>query len=227
MDDSNGMCAEEADTAYSQANAMGDWLERHGLGTVEGVDEFGWTALHHAAFDSCNDMQAATMLGEMLKLSWTPEQLDMVTPDAGEFRPIGWTAMHMLANQRSPTVGLCKKRAELAQSLLDKRADPMPLNSRGTTPLHTAAATSNIEVAEVLLKHPGVKVNVKNKDNKHPMDCCTNARIRKLVEKHGGCESPDKKGTSSKDEEHRRGKPKPWAKTSRSERARKWREGHK
>ena len=34
--------------------------------------------------------------------------------------------------------------------------------------MHTAAATSNVHVAEVLLKHLGVEVIAKNKDNKHP-----------------------------------------------------------
>ena len=93
--------------------------------------------------------------------------------------------------------------------------------------MHTAAATSNVHVAEVLLKHLGVEVNAKNEDNKHPWDCCTNWTIRELVENHGGIASPNKTGTSSRDEPHRRGKPRPYAKTSRSERARKWRESHK
>ena len=92
----------------------------------------------------------------------------LVTPNAPEFKPIGWTALHLLANERSPTVALCEKRAELAQLMLDKRANPMPPNARGTTPLHTAAATSNVHVAEVLLKQLGVEVIAKNKDNKHP-----------------------------------------------------------
>ena len=227
-DDGSDMCA-VADTASSQAEARGDWLERHGLDTVDGVDAYGWTALHHVAFESKDDARAASMFGEMLQLSWTPEQLNLVTPTAPEFKPIGWTALHLLANERSPTVALCKKRAELAQLILDKRANPMTTNARGTTPLHTAAATSNLQVAEVLLKHPGVNVNAKNKDNKHPWDCCTNWTIRELVENHGGIASPNKTGTSSRDEPHRRGKPRPYSQsgTKRSERARKWRESHK
>ena len=108
-DDGSDMCA-VADTASSQAEARGDWLERHGLGTVDGVDACGWTALHHAAFESKDDAQAAAMFGEMMKLSWTPEQLNLVTPNAPEFKPIGWTALHLLANERSPTVALCEKR---------------------------------------------------------------------------------------------------------------------
>ena len=98
--------------------------------------------------------------------------MDLPTP-AG--KPEGWTPLHLLANRPG------KKRGELAQLLLDKRADPMRLTGRMATPLHSAAGTCNFEVARVLLEHPDIDVNAKNKDNKRrtrttsrwPGSCCS------------------------------------------------------
>ena len=101
--------------------------------------------------------------------------------------------MHMLASRPDRW----DQRGELAQLLLDKSADPMRLTARQATPLHTAAGTCNFAVAKVLLSHPDVKVNAKNKDNKHPWDwASSNAAMRELLEKKGGVESPNKTGGS-------------------------------
>ena len=125
--------------------------------------------------------------------------------------------MHMLANRSDPW----GQRGELAQLLLDKGADPMRLTARQATPLHSAAGTANFEVAKVLLRHPGVKVNAKNKDNKHPWDCSeTNKKMQELLEAAGGEESRDKTGKSSRDEWNSRG----GTSKSRMDRAEKWRE---
>jgi len=148
---------------------------------------------------------------------WQAEQLDLLTPDAPQFRPTGWSALHLLANRPDPW----KQRAELAQLLLNKSADPMRLTARRGTPLHTAAGTANFEVAKVLVNHPGTEVNAKNKDNKHPWDCARhNATMRQLLEAYGGIESGDKTGGSSRDEVNaRRGGPS----SKRLERAQQWR----
>ena len=124
--------------------------------------------------------------------------------------------MHLLANRPDPW----NKRPELTQLLLDKRADPMRLTARrAATPLHMAAGTANLEVARVLLNHPGAEVNAKNKDNKHPLDCASHRSMRQLLEEYHGVKSPDQTGGSSKDEPNaRRG-----ASTKRLERAQLWR----
>ena len=145
------------------------------------------------------------------------EQLDSLTAAAPEFKPTGWSALHMLAFRPDPW----DQRGELAQLLLDHSADPMRLTDRQATPLHTAAGTANFAVAEVLLRHPGVKVNAKNKDNKHPWDCAeSNKKMQELLEAAGGEESQDKTGKSSRDEWNSRG----GTSKSRMARAEKWRE---
>ena len=70
------------------------------------------------------------MFGELMKLSWMLEQLNLVTPNGSEHKPIGWTALHLLADRRSPSEDLCKKRAELAPLLLDKGANPFSAYSQ-------------------------------------------------------------------------------------------------
>ena len=109
--------------------------------------------------------------------------------------------MHLLANR--PDLG--GKRAVLTKLLLEKRADPMRLTAREATPLHMAAGTANAPVAEILLRHPGVDVNAKNKDGKHPWDCAaSNRTLQNLIQVHGGVESRTKTGTSSRDEPNAR-----------------------
>ena len=41
----------------------------------------------------------------------------------------------------------------------------MPRTTAGVTPLHTAAGTANLAVAEELVTWRGVDVNAQNKDN--------------------------------------------------------------
>ena len=127
----------------------------------------------------------------------------------------------MLANRQDAW----HQRAELARLLLDKDADPNLVTNtvRLATPLHTAAGTCNFEVAKVLLSHGDVKVNPKNKDNKHPWDCAeSNRAMQKLLEDNGGEESKDKTGKSSRDEQNsRRGTNK-----KRMARAANWKDRH-
>ena len=116
------------------------------------------------------------------------DRLDSLTTDAPEHKPIGWSALHMLANRPDRW----DHRGELAQLLLDKSANPMRLTaSRQATPLHTAAETCNFAVAEVLLRHPDVHVNAINKDNQQPWDCASNMQMQNLLEAEGGVSSRD------------------------------------
>ena len=128
--------------------------------------------------------------------------------------------MHMLANRQDAW----DQRAELARLLLDKDADPNLVTNtvRLATPLHMAAGTCNFEVAKVLLSRGDIKVNPKNKDNKHPWDCAeSNKKMQELLEKKGGKESKDKTGKSSRDERNSRS----GTSKSRIARAANWRAG--
>ena len=148
------------------------------------------------------------------------EQLDSLTASAPEFKPTGWSALHMLAF-RPDRPG---QRGELARLLLDKDADPNLVTNtvRLATPLHTAAGTCNFEVAKVLLSRGDIKVNPKNKDNKHPWDCAkSNKKMQELLWDNGGRESQDKTGKSSRDEPNSRS----GTSKSRFARAANWRAG--
>jgi ankyrin repeat protein len=171
------------------------WLARHNLVGVYERDRYGWSALHHVAMDSKIEIAAAGIMEELGRHNWSPEQLDAVgaAPES-EHSPREWTALHILAN------GLGTQRGRLAQRLLALRADPMPLTARGATPLHMAAATGNLEVAQVLLRAPGVDVNVKNKDDKTPYDLAiSNRRMQDLIACARGLASSNQTGFSSRE----------------------------
>ena len=77
----------------------------------------------------------------------------------------------------------------------------MQRTARGATPLHTAAATGNFEVVEVLLRFPGVDVNAKNKDNKTPYDVASsNRKTQNIIARSGGLASSNQTGFGSRDE---------------------------
>ena len=145
--------------------------------------------------------------------------MDAVTPSAPKHKPVGWSALHMLANRMDPW----RQRGRLAQTLLDRRADPMRLTARHTTPLHTAAATNGADVADVLLAHPDIDVNFENKDNKTPWDVQSKYEMKVKIENAEGRPGKKKTGKSSRDEVNarQRGGPAP---QSRVDRARTWRE---
>jgi hypothetical protein len=161
--------------------ALQRWLARHNLAGVHERDRYGWSVLHHVAMDSKTEIAAAGILEELCRHEWSPEQLDAVgaAPESGQL-PKDWTALHILAN------GLGTQRGLLARRLLTLRANPMPFTARGATPLHMAAATANFEVAQILLRAPGVDVNVKNKDNKTPFDLAIcSKRMQDLIAASG------------------------------------------
>ena len=194
------------------------WLTRHNLAGVHECDQNGWTVLHHVARDSRTEVAAEVIFEELCK-HVSPDQLDAVTGEApeSEHLPQGWTALHLLASGRG------MQRGRMAERLLELKANPMPLTARGATPLHTAAATGNHEVAQVLLLIPGVNVNLKNKDNKTPYDVATSNRtMLSLVANAGGLPSPNLTGASSRDEPNARPRGE-GASEARRKRAADWR----
>ena len=145
--------------------------------------------------------------------------MDALTPSAPKHKPVGWSALHMLANRADPW----RQRGRFAQALLDRRADPMRLTARLTTPLHTAAATNAEDVADVLLAHPGVDANAENKDNKTPWDVQSKYEMKVKIEQAEGRPGKKKTGKSARDEANARQRGGP-ASQSRVNRARDWRD---
>ena len=179
------------------------WLTRHGLDAVEGVDQRGWSALHHVAQDAKSDESVAGIFEELCNHEWTTGHLDRPTgeADAHEHLPVGWTALHLLANGSENGI----QRAPMVRRFVEMRANPMECTARGATPLHTAAGTVSHEVARVLLAMPGVNVNAKNNNNKTPFDMASsNKKMQALIAEAGGRPSPDATGASSRDEPNSR-----------------------
>jgi hypothetical protein len=74
----------------------------------------------------------------------------------------------------------------MAAKLLEMKADPMARTETGATPLHMAAGTANMDVANVLLS-ASHDVNPKNNKGKTPFDVAwSNRKVRDLIAKAGG-----------------------------------------
>ncbi|MFY7871008.1 MAG: hypothetical protein ACOVQL_01345, partial [Limnohabitans sp.] len=161
---SHGSAASGRKTGRCLSPALLAWLKRHDLKGVHECDKHGWSALHHVAMDSKSETAVKGIFHELCNYEWSPMELDAETGEAprSTHLPIGWTALHLLANGRE----YGRQRGQMAQRLLDMHANPMTLTARLTSPLHTAAGTGNIDVLKALLLHPGTDVNWKNKDNK-------------------------------------------------------------
>jgi hypothetical protein len=197
------------------------WLIRHNLTGVHDCDQHGWSALHHVAWESKSEVAGEHIFEELCNHGWSPEQLDRVTGAAPceKHLPHGWTALHLLANGRG------MHRAPMVRRRLELKANPIPLTDRGATPLHTAAGTGNHDVAQLLLRTPGVNVNAKNKNNKTPYDMAvSNKSMRQLIQAAGGFSSPDATGKTGKDEPNTRARAGE-ASQARRKRAADWRAG--
>ena len=146
--------------------------------------------------------------------------LDATTISAPRHRPKGYTALHLLAARPDPF----GNRPRLAESLLQKRADPMRLTDREGTALHTAAGSVNKGVVDVLLAYMDeAGINHLNKDGKTAWDCAakSNRGLAQTIHDAKGRGSTEKTGTSSRDEPNSRRRFMPSA--SRRERAAKFR----
>jgi hypothetical protein len=200
---SQGSAASRRKTGRCLSSELLAWLKRHDLKGVHECDKNGWSALHHVAMDSKSETAVKGIFHELCNYEWSPMELDAETGEAprSTHLPIGWTALHLLANGRE----YGRQRGQMAQRLLDMHANPMTLTARLTSPLHTAAGTGNIDVTKALLLHPGTDVNWKNKDNKTPYDtACSNRACRKLIEDAGGIASSDLTGQTARDEPNAR-----------------------
>lgn len=88
-------------------------------------------------------------------------------------RDQGFTPLHSaVANDAGSTIH------EIVRLLLDGGADPNAKSREGTTPLHSAAFTGDLEIAELLLAH-GADPNAADPKGHTPLDV---ARDRKNVE---------------------------------------------
>lgn len=69
----------------------------------------------------------------------------------------------------------------LTQKLTDAHFFLFPKNVLGETPLHIAAARGHLEVVELLLNHGGDS-QLRNKDQKTPVDLAMNSAIVNLLQ---------------------------------------------
>ncbi|MFA5039816.1 MAG: ankyrin repeat domain-containing protein [Candidatus Omnitrophota bacterium] len=113
---------------------------------VDARDEYGNTALHHAA------AMGSVAVAEVLLAA-------AAEPDA--VNNVGQTPLHVAA-----TVG----RADVANLLLASGANSCAEDDIGWTPLHRAAAANSVSVVEILLRY-GAAANGRAADGSTPLHC--------------------------------------------------------
>ena len=119
-----------------------EFAEAKGYGPL-GVGVSGWTLPHHAAAESQHNRG---MLDVIRGLLWAvpTEFIDQKTHGG---TPRGWAALSLVCNARDNT----NARAEIAQLLVEKRADLDVRNPHGATPLMAACVCGNWSAVRVLL----------------------------------------------------------------------------
>ena len=137
-----------------------EFAEAKGYGPLD-VDVNGWTLLHHAAAESQHNRG---MLDVIRSLLWAvpTEFIDQKTHGG---TPRGWAALSLVCNARDNT----NARAEIAQLLVEKRADVDVRNPHGATPLMAACACGNWSAVRVLLD-AGADVFATNERGRNALD---------------------------------------------------------
>jgi len=137
-----------------------EFAEGRGYGPFS-VDCNGWTLLHHAAVQSQHQRCMLDVIGGLL---WAvpAEFIDMTTHGG---TPRGWAALSLVCNARD----VANVRAQIAQLLVDKRADVNVRNPHGATPLMAACACGNWSAVRVLLD-AGADVFATNERGRNALD---------------------------------------------------------
>jgi hypothetical protein len=103
----------------------------------------GWTLLHHACQATMTRQGMGVVVYQLCDMM-NVYSLSCVTT-AGY--PTGWSALHMLANGRDPF----KLRPGLLKVLLQSKADPLILGTKGETCLFQAAGTGHTDAKDMLI----------------------------------------------------------------------------
>ncbi|KAL5014847.1 hypothetical protein ScPMuIL_009117 [Solemya velum] len=126
---------------------------------IDGRDSVGMSALHTAA--ACQNLHAAKLL---LRHGATVDIKD----DFG-FSPL------FLATGRYPNT-------ELAEMLLEHKADVNMLSLTGASPLHGAALQGNVDCVKLLISH-GADPHVKDEDLTTPFELAKDDQTREILHK--------------------------------------------
>lgn len=101
----------------------------------------------------------ALVLAQLIAVA--PKELDL----ANKKDQFGWAPLHILANGGNQSAA----RAGMIRTLCSAKADINVTKNRGTTPLHVAAATSQLLQAEALALN-GADPNRANDEGSTPLD---------------------------------------------------------
>ena len=145
-----------------------EFAEAKGYGPL-GVDVSGWTLLHHAAAESQHNRGMLDVIHSMLWAVPT-ELIDQKTHGG---TPRGWAALSLVCNARD----FANVRAQIAQLLVDKRADVNVRNPHGATPLIAACACGNWSAVRVLLD-AGADVFATNERGRNALDVTPNEQTK-------------------------------------------------
>ena len=137
-----------------------EFAENKGYGP-HAVDFNGWTLLHHAASQSQHSRGMFEVIRGLLRVMPT-ELVDQKTHGGTS---AGWAALSLLSNARDAA----NERAEIARSLVERRADLEARNPHGATPLMAACACGNWSAVRVLLD-AGADVFATNDRGRNALD---------------------------------------------------------
>ena len=140
--------------------AAREFAEGKGYGP-RSVDACGWTLLHHATVLSQHRRGMVEVVRGLLEVM----PVEVVDQRTGGSTPAGWSALSLVCNARD----VANVRAQIAQLLVDKRADVNVRNPHGATPLIAACACGNWSAVRVLLD-AGADVFATNERGRNALD---------------------------------------------------------
>lgn len=133
------------------------WMRLCGFETPSQLDEFSFSALHHACDSSSFSERAYRAAKALIKV--TPVHI-IDTATTGK-RPPGYTCMHFVCDGSDKGY----RHNDLAKSLLDYGAAIDPTTTRDGSPLLLTCATGQSNLAYMLLKH-GADTQTINRNGK-------------------------------------------------------------
>ncbi|CAD8056496.1 unnamed protein product [Paramecium sonneborni] len=120
------------------------------------INIFGWSALHLSVLVGCDKL--------FLLLLNEGANINLQTKD-------GWDCLSLSVCLRHKTI--------ICLLLAQQKLDVNQLNKHGTA-LHIAAQNDDIEIAQLLLNHPKIDINISDQNNKRPIDIARN-KVKQLL----------------------------------------------